>query len=75
MGEFVCTPMHGSDFDKQGNIPEGSAGVYDNSNESPFDEYPRTKSSNGVREKFYEKAIGSSPSGEPDQGFSDDIHK
>lgn len=73
MGEFVDTPMS-SEFVKQGKIPEGSPGIYDNASVPPQNGYPRTSSPNAVKEKFFEKSVGP-VSGEPDQGFSDDIHK
>jgi hypothetical protein len=66
MGDFVNSPMSDT-FQKNGSIPEGSAGVYDGDGGCPiFGEYKRTKSGNGVREKFYEKSMPN-PSGEPDQ--------
>lgn len=70
MSEFVCTPMEHEEFNKNGKIPEGSAGIYDKDEASPFSEYTRTSSPNAVREKFYEKSIGK-VSGEPDQGFGE----
>ena len=66
MGDFVDSPICGSDFMKDGKIPEGSAGTYDNSKVAPFTEYARTSSPNAVKEKFYEGTIVT-PSGEPDQ--------
>ncbi len=66
MGDFVDSPVTG-EFQKQGSIPEGSAGVYDETDCPPFNGYKRTSSPNGVKEKFYERSIGPTPSGEADQ--------
>jgi hypothetical protein len=64
-GSFVDTPMP-SEFNENGSIPEGSAGIYDGKGGCPtFAEYSRTSSPNGVREKFYDKS-NPLPSGEAD---------
>lgn len=65
MGSFVDTPMN-NEFNKEGKIPEGGPGEYNKGGCPTFDEYPRTSSPNGVREKFIEKEIPW-PSGEGDQ--------
>jgi hypothetical protein len=65
MSEFVDSPLQGSDFQKNGAIPEGSPGVYDKDPCAEFAAYPRTKSGNAVREKFYEESMPK-PSGESD---------
>ncbi len=65
MGEFVDSPMTG-EFQKQGNVPEGSPGEYDKDPCPEFGAYPRTKGGAGVPEKFFEKSMPN-PSGEPDQ--------
>jgi hypothetical protein len=65
MENFVDTPMSPM-FNEDGDVPEGSAGNYDGQGGCPeFAAYPRTKSGNAVREKFYEKSMPN-PSGEPD---------
>jgi len=74
MSEFVCTPMNGSDFDKQGKVPSGPSGVYNGEEDGPFGEYRRTSSPNSVPE-LTETLLKGGVSGESDQGFSDDIHK
>ena len=67
MGSFVDSPMAGSDFQKDGNIPDGSPGMYDGNGGCPiFAEYPRTKGGVGVKEKFFDRAVPN-PDGEPDQ--------
>lgn len=65
MGEFVDSPMTGSDFQKQGSIPEGGKGRYNKTGCPVFDEYSRTPSPNSVKEKFIEGEIPA-PSGEYD---------
>lgn len=65
MGSFCDSPI-GSEFNKDGKIPEGSPGVYDNAKVPPQSEYARTPSPNSVKEKFFEEAMPK-PSGENDQ--------
>lgn len=62
---FCDSPLDCPDFQKQGKIPEGGKGKYNEGYVPAINEYHRTPSPNGVREKFYEEEIPK-PSGESD---------
>ena len=66
MGQFVDSPMNGSEFDHEGKIPDGGPGEYDGCKDGPFAEYGRTPSPNAVKEKIIDGRI-EKPSGESDQ--------
>jgi hypothetical protein len=66
MGDFVDSPMTGDWFQKNGNVPDGSAGKYDEDYCPIFNTFRRTKGPNSQPEKFYEKSMPN-PGGEPDQ--------
>lgn len=74
MGDFVDSPMN-SEFCPQGKVPSGGPGQYNGCKDGAFGGYTRTSSPNAQPELTYDKALKGGISGEPDQGFSDDIKK
>jgi hypothetical protein len=61
---FVNTPM--SDMFIKTGEPSGGPGEYDGIDCVPFNEFKRTSSPNGVKEKLIDGRL-ETPSGEPDQ--------